>query len=632
MGKPFEKELERIEETLIWSMGLDVGDFRSAILSDCKPVIVVGSGGSLSACHYACCLLQEHGILAKAVTPLELYYLRHTIKQSNVLFISASGKNTDILFSYELAVKNEPRHIFSICMTDDSPLGTLAKQTSFAYHLEYINPAGKDGFLATNSLIAFFGVLFKSLSTELYEKTTEASVDSNYLNSLDSFLGKVSPDFTFTLLYGGWGQPVAIDLESKIAEAALSDVLLSDYRNFGHGRHHWFAKRKKNSAIVVIITPTEKELAEKTVGLLPSDIPILKIQTSRKNASSTIELLLKAFHFINKLGKMQKIDPGRPGVPAFGSKLYKLNYSIFFKQPIQSLTSAILKKAHVLSLNDLSENESKYWHESYKQFKSNLSHSGFGAVIFDYDGTLCSSSDRFNGISVEVRAALVRLLENGMILGIATGRGKSVREDLCNTLPKEFHDKVIVGYYNCGDIAPLGDSEHPNKNLPVGENLREIYDMLISYSFSLPIEPELKPNQITIEIGDKLQWNRVRSTLIQLVRSKQASNIEILESSHSMDIIDSIKTSKLKIIDVCSKMLKNMNLSSGCLCIGDKGQWPGNDYALLSTELSLSVDEVSSINNSCWNLCPTGVRNVDATLYYLKHIFFKNNVAYIKLS
>src|SRR5690348_16878259 len=105
MGKPFEKELHKIGETFQWAINQDVSELRSELLCNkLLPLFIVGSGGSLSACHYAAILLQEYGIIAKAVTPLELFYSQNALRNSNVFFISASGKNTDILFGYKTAI------------------------------------------------------------------------------------------------------------------------------------------------------------------------------------------------------------------------------------------------------------------------------------------------------------------------------------------------------------------------------------------------------------------------------------------------------------------------------------------------------------------------------------------------
>ncbi|NCU05995.1 MAG: SIS domain-containing protein, partial [Chitinophagaceae bacterium] len=332
MGKPFEKELAKIDETFRWSIIQDVGELRSELLYDkLTPLFIVGSGGSLSACYFAALLFQRHGVMAKAITPLELFYSQSALRNSNVLFISASGKNTDILFGYKTAVNFEPNKIYSICMKRNSPLANLATTVSISKHYEFDIPTGKDGFLATNSLVAFFSLLYNALKIEPDPDTfTIASKDS--WDELRGFIKRVSPNYTFNVLYAGSGYPVAIDIESKLVEAALADVIISDYRNFGHGRHHWFAKRKDNSAIIAIVTPEEELIAQRTIALLPSDIPTLIIRSNYSSSFSSIDLLIKSFYFIEALGKLQNIDPGRPGVPDYGSKLYHLKYSSLFKE------------------------------------------------------------------------------------------------------------------------------------------------------------------------------------------------------------------------------------------------------------------------------------------------------------
>jgi hypothetical protein len=161
--------------------------------------------------------------------------------------------------------------------------------------------------------------------------------------------------------------------------------------------------------------------------------------------------------------------------------------------------------------------------------------------------------------------------------------------------------------------------------------LQEIFDLIKGYSFPEIVCPELKPNQLTIEIKNKKGWQKVRSIIIDLVLSKSYQSIQILESSHSIDIIDQNSTSKPNILSCCKKISKKNLKSQSCLCIGDKGQWPGNDYQLLSTPYSLSVDEVSSLRETCWNLVPPGVKNIRATLYYLSYLKFNKNGASITL-
>jgi len=244
---------------------------------------------------------------------------------------------------------------------------------------------------------------------------------------------------------------------------------------------------------------------------------------------------------------------------------------------------------------------------------------------------LCAESNRFCGIDAEVAATLNELLKNGLVIGIATGRGQSVRNDLTKKIPIQYHDRVIIGYYNCADIGFLGDETKPDKARSVTKPLQKLFPILNSYDFPTKILPELKPNQITIEIKKKNEWTKVRPILIDLIMSQNVNGIQILESSHSMDIIHQSTTSKLNILSLCETRMQELGSTGDCLGIGDKGKWPGNDYLLLSTPYSLSVDEVSSLPESCWNLAEPGIKNVKATIYYLSSIVYQPHGVTINL-
>lgn len=625
MGKPFKKEIEKIYQTYDWAINLDTQAISDAIHEDLnKPLFIIGSGGSLSACYFGASLYQTNGFMSKAITPLELFYSRQAISNSKLLFISAGGRNSDILFGFKQVLKSEPKSIITLCMSENSPLTNLACKYSICKPFEFKIPTGKDGFLATNSLVGFFVILYKIFNNNINIKKDLPS--ASFINDLKRFSNLVDASTTFNVLYAGWGQSVAIDIESKFTEAALGPVLLSDYRNFGHGRHHWIAKRSDNSAIIAIVTPYEEKLANNTLALLPKQTPKFVIKSKYRSSRSAIDLLLKSFLLTDALGSMQKIDPGRPVVPQFGRKLYNLKYTTLLKEDDkielpQKVKLAIQRKTRIQSLSKLSKSELEYWKRKYYEFVRRLRSTKFSAIILDYDGTLCSKENRFKGLSEQISQELIRIVKSGFVLGIATGRGQSVRIVLQNIIPQDYFKNVIIGYYNGADIGTLKDDSRPDKSKTPDKSLTNLNRILKDkINPSTLFETELRPFQLTISVTDKENWNIVRSITQSTVAQYADGNIRLVESSHSIDIIVKPYASKLNLVRACNDLNKTRGLSTKSLCIGDRGQWPGNDFELLSTSFSLSVDEVSVDPETCWNLSSIGQRNDEACLEYLKLI------------
>ncbi|MDI9342508.1 MAG: SIS domain-containing protein [Sediminibacterium sp.] len=634
MGKPFSQELKKIELTYKWASSVPIDDIESIKNSLFhKPLFVVGSGGSFSACVLFSLLHQYHGSIANAITPLDFQYSKNAIShQTNVVFISASGKNTDILHAFDLTVKKEPESILSICLKVGSALSKKGANYSIANTIEFNNPAGKDGFLATNSLLAYFTIISRLYNQHADIKSLTLSKD--YQSEISKFCKSLHKDFTLKVLYAGWGKPVAADIESKFSEAGLGNVILADYRNFGHGRHNWFDKKPEQSAIVAIITNEEEELANKTLALLPKSIPVLRIQSEYKTSTASIDLLVKSFYLAEEVGKLKNIDPGRPGVPSYGSKLYNLKYSRLFSDSKSILSEkaalAISRKIGNIESTSIQKDHLSLWRQAYENFSKKLAATTFKGIILDYDGTICSSKDRLKGPRERTTKKLNEFLKAGLALGIATGRGKSVRTDLQKIIDKKYWPNVVIGYYNCSQIGVLSEDALPITTDKIKANdLSKIKDFLTDEPTVSPFikKPELRPSQLTIEIIDKENSGVIKNIIIDYLKNNYTFKIQVLESSHSVDIIP-VSTSKVSIVSACREALNDKAGKFNFLCIGDRGKWPGNDYQLLATEFSLSVDQVSADPYTCWNMSSVGNNCVEATEEYFDAIepvksFFK---------
>lgn len=623
MGRPFKKELSLLNDTYNWAKNVELDlspDKIEELMS--LPTFAVGSGGSFSACHMFSMLQQSRGGFSKPITPLELHYSSDSIRHSNIVFLSASGKNSDILFAYNTAIKQDANKVLGICMKKKTKLSTLSVNHSVSKILEFDSPAGKDGFLATNSLIAYFTILSRIFGYN--QGVASFGKYESVQKEIKMFTDKLDSNFTITVLYAGWGQPVAVDIESKFTEAGLGNVLVSDFRNFGHGRHNWFDKKKKQSAIIALVTPSEKELAEKTLSLLPDYIPKLILSTEHSFSLASIDLLIQSFFVAGFVGEKTGIDPGRPGVPAYGSKLYNLRYqSLLNDKRDYKAINAILRKCGKTTFDQLNKTESKFWTEHLSRFRTKINTTKFGCVILDYDGTLCTKDERKKLPSAEIVHALNAYVRKGFILGIVTGRGKSIRETLQQCFDKQFWSKIIIGYYNGGIISSLADMLQPDTTAKPHRSLKLIFDLLSKKSFgdSNPLIT-LRPLQLTIESKDMSNWKWAKIYIKEQIAIQQLPGIQLLESGHSIDIIVRPQVSKANIFKYCIDKCKEHKVSENFICIGDKGRYPGNDYELLSTAYSLSVDEVSSDPETCWNISELGQNGRSSCLHYLNSVKF----------
>ena len=618
MGKPFKGELKKLSETIRWAEQQDVTCLSKYLFEDDRhiPLVCIGSGGSLSACYYAAMLYkQRNGVLAQAMTPLQLMYAGHNIiRSSKLLFLSASGKNKDVLNAIKYGVKYNETGMMSLTLRKKNPTEELLEQYPKVLRWCEDIPSEKDGFLATNSLIATITLLCKAVGSKFQDSSFKLSdlQPATWNLKLDSIQN-------FIVLFGALGEPVAWDIESKLTEAALGSALLSDYRNFGHGRHHWFAKKGGNSCIIALVTPVERELAYKTIGCLPKDVPVIYLETELETPAASIDLLIKAFHFVNELGIARGIDPGRPGVPSYGRTLYNLDYFKLTNRILPSekaLDVAVLRKLGVAGMENKPLRE--YYSEACKRFVKQLNKGKFTTVAFDYDGTLSASdhTSRYTkGLCDEIKNALLPLLENGVQIVVATGRGQSVGKSFKASFDSKYHPQIKIGYYNGACLLPLGDETKLEewKNKPFDSELQALSDELQKRLPKDFIKYGLSPRSQQLSIDEMQSASDAEvlySTCREIIWDKQMKGVRVWRSSHSMDIVVYHEVSKLRVIED----------PEYTLCIGDYGTVEGNDYELLTSKYSLSVDRVSKNAECCWNIVPSGVKGLDATLYYMSRM------------
>lgn len=603
MGKAYANELVALAQTYEWACNVAIDSLREFVGEAFgRPLVAVGSGGSATAAHLATLLHRSFaGMFARHATPLEIMLSEPNLHDAAVLVLSASGRNRDVLGALERCIQRDSRVVGTLCTQIGSPLATGARRFDRARVFEADAPTGKDGFLATNSLLATCVIIARAYGSKLAERVSGESPSA----SLDGVRGRTIA----VVLHGGWSSPVATDLESKLNESGIASAQVTDYRNFGHGRHLGLARRASEAFVIALATPETALLSERTCALLPPEIPIIKLRTEGEHAAGMLDLLTQGFRLVGRLGELQNFDPGRPTVPEFGRKLYHLASSI----PADSAPAPVTRK--LARTVRLGLNDHHALLSALMRFTERLGATQLGGVVLDYDGTLCGRAERFGDLRTDIVAECRRLLEDGLVLGVATGRGRSVRVAMQKALPKSTWDRVIVGYYNGGEIAPLARDDTPLRDAIPESPLDAVYEQLKGDAL-LQACATFSPRsrQITLEPKQHVSTEALVSHVMSSLAPFEQQGVHVLASSHSVDVLP-VGVGKLAVLDdVRQRAVKGTEI----LCIGDRGAWPGNDCALLSHWPSLSVDEVSASLTTCWNIAPAGLRGADAALRYLQ--------------
>ena len=620
MGKPYQRELDELPATYSWALASDIDPLTALLrpLAD-RPLIAVGSGGSLSVANLACWLHEMHsGCVSRTCTPLEMTEREASASGSGVLLLSASGKNPDILAALRESVRLEPDWLSVICGAAGTPLARVARTIDRASVVEYLMPSGKDGFLATNSLIGFATLLLRAFAYPSDQLPLTFEELLGHRDTMSFLAGRSEGDLsdlvrreTLIVLYSAATKTAALDLESKLTEAALGRVQMSDFRNFAHGRHHWLAKRADETAVLALTTPPFDSLCARTIELLPEGVPKVMVRFPASGTRAALQALIYATGLVKLIGDSRGIDPGRPGVPDFGRRIYHLRQP---KKPKRASSIAAWRKLHAMGAARNLENLS-YWNAAQLAHLHNLRSQNFDTVIFDYDGTLCSPAERFVGPGKGITAGLNRLLDAGLYIGIATGRGRSARRDLALRIHRHQWDRVLLAYYNGAEIGHLGMENCPDATeSPAGDFSLALDALAADTQLRNACTFSVRPRQITLEARSDISGDRIWMLATECLRRASLEHIRVVTSTHSVDVLAS-GTTKLNLLRYLSSARQSS--PSGILCVGDRGRWPGNDFELLSHQFSLSVDDVSLDPGSCWNHAPAGCRGTAATRYYM---------------
>lgn len=587
-------------------------------------VIAVGSGGSCISAEYLATCRDTLGSSTTFVqTPMQLCLADSSLAGTAVFLFSASGNNADIIAAHTSAVARgaAPLHLVT-----NNPAGTLARICTDRGDKVHALPTAdpKDGFLATHSLIGTVTALLAASdavahrsagpSAKLVEDFSCAAdliLSRQARREMAEALASVKQSDTILLLHDPRLAAIAQLIETSVWETALCNLQRTDHRNFAHGRHVWLHHRPLQTFVLSIAGPESAAVWKSMEQEIPAEIRRLALDLPNCGRLENAIGILRGLTIIEALGKAVSIDPAKPGAGPFAGALYD---SDSLRGVANVLPEPVRHKRRAMARTDLPDACNLSLVESFESLKARLRKATFRGLVLDYDGTIVTNEGRFDPPEKPVLDELERLLEQGMRIAIATGRGGSAGESLREKLPVKFHRDILVGYYNGGDIRSL-DIDLRDSPLPKAQEIEVVEQWLRANKALLITSPKVRPSpvQIAIDVSSIESFEAFQRAFDE--RFATSTSIRISHSAHTVDIYlaSSCKT------NVFRRLAEDSGTAADeILCIGDSGDASGNDYALLGMPFGLSVDQVCCRTDAGWALLGAFVKGPTALLLILQ--------------
>jgi HAD superfamily hydrolase (TIGR01484 family) len=625
----YEAELDKLSATYTHALQANIQHVKSAIAGASESSIIgVGSGGSFTTAAVLCNLHETYtGRVSRPSTPLEIICNPTLAAASPVFLISAEGKNPDIVEALHRARMHSARPIHVITNRADSPLMESAKQlANINQHVFELNE--KDGYLATNSLLLNSVLIARAYCGLDNDKTAippkldglrlKDNTVADWLASAALFTTEAVRRAGLIVVFSPLLRPVAADLESKLSESALLHCQLADLRSFAHGRHLWLAERPQDCAILAMIEPSLERLWTAMRDLLPEGIPTLTMPFVGAKPQDLLAGLIAEMRLVSVVGNLMGKDPGKPTVPQFGRNLHYINIPELIPAPVDPPDGAETSKYDVLGARWPSLQHRGSMRRAMQSFRDDIEARKFRSIIFDYDGTLSVSRRHDGAPSPAIIDHIKKLIDGDILIGIASGRGTSIQEELYNSLPEQYWPRIQVGLYNAGRIARLSD--RPDAIRPTNEFLSHVTRIVNELkSLGVPIDTirTTHPYQVSVRFHEGANIEGNWFVIADALRQAGLDLSRVVKSKHSVDVL-SPEANKSRLV---AHVIQEFGIDPyDILTMGDQGAWPGNDSSLLEHRYSLSVDAPSRRLDRGWKLAPAHKRDVDATLWYLDRI------------
>ena len=330
------------------TISADLNPIRSFLLSNpSEPLITTGSGGAETAGELAALLYGARGGVATSVSPYTLNsYSDAALKTAKVLLVSKGGHNNDIVFATRRALDVNPEKTAAINFSDSERNEARKVFLKAGSDKCFVVPMKNvhDGFVSTGTSLSYFAIFTKIFQPDVDLEKYKTLAELPFTLCLNNGTPLSAADFksvnSYIILHGSWGRPVANNLEGKLVECGLASAGVYDYRNYCHGRFIFTSNHLEDSAVVLFISPREKDIVARTRAFLPPTTKLVIIETEHDAPEASLDMLIRATEWYHSVCTACGVDPESPKNPGRIDK----------RKPMWVPFMAVLKKQGPLSL------------------------------------------------------------------------------------------------------------------------------------------------------------------------------------------------------------------------------------------------------------------------------------------
>lgn len=326
----------------------DLNPIRNFLFSNpSEPLIATGSGGAETAGEFAALLYGARGGVATSVSPYTLNsYSDAALKTAKILLVSKGGHNNDIVFATKRAMEVNPGRTAAINFSEldrneaRKVFLKAGSDKSFVVPMKNVH----DGFVSTGTSLSYFAIFTKifqpDVDLEKYRTLPEVPFTLCLNDGTPLSPADFKPVRSYIILHGSWGRPVANNLEGKLVECGLATAGVYDYRNYCHGRFIFTSNHLEDSAVVLLVSPREKDIVARTRAFLPPTTKLIIIETEHDAPEASLDLLIRVTEFYHSFCTTTGVNPESPRNPGRIDK----------RKPMWVPFMAALKKQGPLSL------------------------------------------------------------------------------------------------------------------------------------------------------------------------------------------------------------------------------------------------------------------------------------------